>query len=105
LGNISNCGAGDKATVIGKDYKFAVEEISKEKEKPVFDVVIMDPPYEKTDYYGTAMKMLIEKGLLDEGSIVVCEHLYDNKLLESYNGLQKIKEKKYGSIGVDIYQL
>jgi 16S rRNA G966 N2-methylase RsmD len=51
------------------------------------------------------MKMLIEKGLLDEGSIVVCEHLYDNKLLESYNGLQKIKEKKYGSIGVDIYQL
>ena len=44
-----------------------------------------------------------DKGLLDEGSIVVAEHLYDNKLSERYGRMVRIKEKKYGSIGVDVY--
>ena len=49
------------------------------------------------------LELLQEKELLDEGSIVVAEHHYDNKLSESYGGLVRIKEKKYGSIGVDVY--
>ena len=63
----------------------------------------MDPPYDQLDYYPQAMDILQERGLLDEGSIVIAEHLYDNKLLESYGRLTRIKEKKYGTIGVDVY--
>jgi 16S rRNA G966 N2-methylase RsmD len=63
----------------------------------------MDPPYDQLDYYPQAMKILQERGLLDEGSVVVAEHLYDNPLQENYGGLTRIKEKKYGSIGVDVY--
>ena len=72
-------------------------------EKP--DVVILDPPYDETGYYDTVMDMLQRCGLLDEGGIVVAEHLYDNKLSDTYGGLKRFKEKKYGSIGVDVYML
>ena len=101
--NIANCGAGSEAVVIGRDYAAALDEISRRREKPVFDIVIIDPPYEKTDYYVTAMTRLQEYGLIDERSIVVCEHLYDNKLSDTYGNLSKSKEKKYGSIGVDLF--
>ena len=68
-------------------------------------MVIIDPPYEKTDYYDTALQLLQEYELIDDASIVVCEHLYDNKLLDTYGILQKIKEKKYGTIGVDVFNV
>lgn len=103
ISNISNCGAGEEAAVIGRDFEAALSEIAGKREKPVFDIVIIDPPYEKTDYYDTAMLKLQEFGLVDEGSVVVCEHLYDNKLSDTYGKLSKIKEKKYGSIGVDLF--
>ena len=44
-----------------------------------------------------------ENALLDEGSLVVAEHLYDNKLSDTYGNMRRIKEKRYGSIGVDVY--
>ena len=101
--NIDNCGAGDISRLIGRDYAAALAEISGGKDRTVFDVVIIDPPYEKTDYYDSAMDLLQEYGLINDASIVVCEHLYDNKLLDTYGKLQKIKEKKYGTIGVDVF--
>ena len=101
LSNIAGCGAGDRSVVINKDYKAAIAGIAGDKTK--LDIVIMDPPYDQTDYYVTAMEMLQEYDLLDDGSIVVCEHLYDNKLSDTYEKLEKIKAKKYGSIGVTVY--
>ena len=103
LSNITNCGAGTEAVVLNRDFESALTEISGRKEKPIFDIVILDPPYEKTDYYATAMMKLQELDLVDEGSVVVCEHLYDNKLSDTYGKLVKFKEKKYGTIGVDLF--
>ena len=105
ISNISNCGAGGEAAVLGRDFEAALTEISGRKDKPVFDIVILDPPYEKTDYYDTALQLLQEYELIDDATIVVCEHLYDNKLLDTYGKLQKIKEKKYGTIGVDVFNI
>lgn len=98
LGNIAGCRAGEKSVALNCDYKTALARID-----TVLDVVIMDPPYEQLDYYPEAMEMLQERELLDEGSIVVAEHLYDNKLQDTYGRLTRIKEKKYGTIGVDVF--
>ena len=100
LGNIDNCRAGEKSVPMNCDFKTALARID-----TTLDVVIMDPPYDQLDYYPQAMEILQERGLLDEGSIVVAEHLYDNKLQETYGDLTRIKEKKYGSIGVDVYMI
>lgn len=98
LGNIDNCKAGEKSVAMNSDFKAALARIN-----TTLDVVIMDPPYDQLDYYTQAMDILQERGLLDEGSIVVAEHLYDNKLQDTYGRLTRIKEKKYGTIGVDVY--
>ena len=105
ISNIRNCGAGEEVVVIGRDFEAALTEIAGRREKPVFDIVILDPPYEKTDYYTSAMMKLQELGLIDERSVVVCEHLYDNKLSDTYGKLAKFREKKYGSIGVDLFSV
>lgn len=96
--NIENCRAGEKSQVYNCDFRSAIARINQK-----LDVVIMDPPYEQLSYYDEAFELLQENGLLDEGSIVVAEHLYDNKLSDSYDKLTRIKEKKYGTIGVDVY--
>lgn len=98
LGNIENCRAEDRCVAMNCDFKAAIERI-----RDRLDIVIMDPPYEQLDYYPAAFELLLERGLLDEGSIIVAEHLYDNKLPESYGRMVRFKEKKYGSIGVDVY--
>lgn len=98
LGNIENCKAGEKCVCFNSDFRAALSRID-----TTLDVVIMDPPYDETGYYPEAMSILQERELLDEGSIVVAEHLYDNKLSESYGRLTRSKEKKYGSIGVDVF--
>ncbi len=105
LANIENCVAGDVSRVIGRDFTAALSEIASAGKKTVFDVVIMDPPYEKIEYYETALDLLQEYGLIDDRTIVVCEHLYDNKLSDAYRKLHKIKEKKYGTIGVDTFSI
>ena len=103
--NIEYCGAADESTVIGSDFRAAIERIAGGMPPVKLDVVIMDPPYDKTAYYEEAMQLLQQQGLLDEGSLVVAEHSYDNTLSDSYGDLRRIKEKKYGSIGVDVYQM
>ena len=103
ISNINNCGAGEDAVVLGKDYMAALSALAGSRNGLCFDIVIMDPPYEMTEYYVKAMEMLQELGLIDENSIVVCEHLYDNTLSDTYGKLQKTRSKKYGSIGVDTF--
>ena len=101
--NIRNCGAEDSASVIGADYAAALERMASDRRKPVFDVVIIDPPYDRVEYYGNALGVLQQNDMISDACIVICEHLYDNKLLDTYGKLSKIKEKKYGTIGVDAF--
>lgn len=101
ISNIAECVAGDESTVYNTDYQAAITKLG--SLGITMDIVFMDPPYEELSYYEKGMMMMQEEGLLDEGSLVVAEHLYDNKLSDRYGSLHKIKEKRYGSIGVDVY--
>lgn len=98
LNNIANCKAGERAIAYNCDFKSALSRIHEK-----VDVVIMDPPYDQLSYYDDAFAIMQENGLLVEDSIVIAEHLFENKLAENYGNLSKIKEKKYGTIGVDVY--
>ncbi|HHW95111.1 MAG TPA: 16S rRNA (guanine(966)-N(2))-methyltransferase RsmD [Mogibacterium sp.] len=96
--NIAHCKADKKSVIFNYDY---LRAISKIEEK--IDIFIIDPPYHKFDYYEKCFLHIQEKRILDEGAIVVAEHIFRDKLYNEYDALKKIKEKKYGSIGVDIF--
>ncbi|MBQ0005767.1 MAG: 16S rRNA (guanine(966)-N(2))-methyltransferase RsmD [Clostridiales bacterium] len=97
MGNIDNCKAMDEAVCSNSDFRQCLGRINEK-----LDVIFLDPPY-REGYYDEAFDLINEYELLDEGGIVVAEHLYDNPLSETYGRLTRIKEKKYGSIGVDVY--
>ena len=98
LSNISNCKAEELSVASNRDYQTCIAGSTES-----IDVVIMDPPYAELGYYADCFNLLQDYGLLDKGSIVIAEHLYGNPLDECYGNLTRIKEKKYGTIGVDVY--
>lgn len=98
LSNISNCKAEEHSVITNKDFKICLAGINE-----AVDILILDPPYAEYGYYSECMNILQERGLMETGSVVVAEHLYNNVLDDCYGKLHKIKEKKYGSIGVDVF--
>ncbi len=96
--NIDNCKAGERAVAYNCDFKSAISRISEK-----LDIAILDPPYEYVNYYEEAFELMLERGLLEEGSVVIAEHLFENKLEDSYGRLERVREKRYGSIGVDMF--
>ena len=67
-----------------------------------FDIIFLDPPY-TSGFYEDALDLIAERKLLSEDGVVVAEHLYDKILSDNYRDLTRIKCKKYGTIGVDVF--
>ena len=59
--NIINTNNLDKTIIINKDYKDALENISKQKKK--FDIIFLDPPY-KTNLAIESLQKIIMSNLL-----------------------------------------
>ncbi|NLY87400.1 MAG: 16S rRNA (guanine(966)-N(2))-methyltransferase RsmD [Clostridiales bacterium] len=96
--NVDHCKAEDKSVLMNYDYLNAINRIDDK-----LDIIIIDPPYENLEYYDKVFTLVHEKNLLKEGGILVVEHLFKDKMKDEYNGLKKVKEKKYGTIGVDVF--
>ncbi len=95
--NVANCRAEDKAILYNHDFRKCLSLIHQE-----MDIIFLDPPYQ-SGFYDEAFELFNENGLVEESTIVVTEHLYNNKLSDTYGKLYKTKEKKYGTIGVDLF--
>ena len=61
----------------------------------------MDPPYEQTEYYKIALKMIKELNLLNNDGVIVCERMKKTEIHQSYFTL--IKTKIYGTVAVDYF--
>ena len=96
--NAAYCRVEDRCDIIWSDYRNAAAKISGKA-----DIVFLDPPYGRgllTD----ALQMVAETGLLCEGGIAVAEHAIDEKMPESFGRLTLIKSKRYGKIGISVYE-
>jgi len=60
-----------KGMAFCEDYQLALSHF--EKEKKVFDIVFLDPPYAMKEVYPNVPKYLLEHGLLSSKGIVVLE--------------------------------
>lgn len=96
--NISTCKAEEQAVVIHGDFSQVLKRIQGQA-----DIFFLDPPY-KDNLLLSAMELIQEKGLLSQGGIIVAEHDKKEILPEELGGLRKIKEKRYGGIGVTVYE-
>ncbi len=97
--NISKAKFEARSTVILGDYLKAISNISSKKEK--MDIIFIDPPYYK-GLFGVVLKEIVDQGILEEDGILVVEHDYQ-VAIEEVEGLNIIKNKKYGKTAVTIY--
>ena len=92
-------GICEKIHIMKSDYKNALELIKKSNIK--FDIIFLDPPY-KLNLINDCLDKIVEYNLLNKDGIVVCE--YETENIEN-NKLKLIKDKKYGSKKIKIYEL
>ena len=96
--NVNICGAQDKAVLLSGDFRSNLRRVREQA-----DVIFLDPPYAE-GYILPALDCIMDCGCLAEGGVAVCEHSYRDGLPEEYEGFTLIKDRRYGSIGVSIYQ-
>ena len=96
--NINICGVMDRAVLLSGDFKANIKRIN----EPV-DIYLLDPPYADGCIL-PALQTIQEKGNLRDGGVVVCEHAHRDVLPEEAYGLTAIRSRRYGAIGVTIYQ-
>lgn len=96
--NIELCGFKDKGQVIKDDvFNFLV------KTRDKFDIILMDPPYNKGLVERTISE-IISAGLLSEMGMIVAEYFAKENIAD-YEQLLIVKQRIYGDTGITIFQL
>lgn len=84
----------EQLNIIRIDYKKFLKTTDKK-----FDIIFLDPPY-KEKQLDTSLRIIEERGLLNENGIVICEY----EIGEPHTNLELIKEKSYGPKKIKIYK-
>jgi len=95
--NINKIKIEEKCILIKDDYINALNTFKKQNIK--FDIIFLDPPYQN-NYISKCLELIINYNLLNTNGIIICE--YENEKFDC--SLKIIKEKKYGSKNILIYQ-
>lgn len=95
--NVSNTNNLDKATIINKDYKDVLENISKQNKK--IDIVFLDPPY-KTNLAIDSLQKIIMSNLLTEDGIIIIEtdDISREQEVLKIEKAEIFDKRKYGSV-------
>src|SRR4030043_504399 len=89
-----------EAIVIDRNAHEFLKRASEENKK--FDIFFLDPPYFSEEIINT-LPVIGEKKLLTDNGIVIAEHFFKNKLLETVNDLKIIRSYRYGDTMLTIY--
>ena len=98
--NIEKCKFSTKAKILNLDYIKAIERITKENIK--FDIVFLDPPYNK----GLGIKAIyqIEKmNLLKENGYIILETNKEEEVPHNIGKYVLCDERKYGIVKISIF--
>ena len=85
------------AEVINGDYKKCIESL-----KDKIDIIFIDPPY-KDNLSIDSIKLIIEKGILNQDGIMIIETdeiCRDKRGLENLDKIKIIDQRKYGRVNL-----
>ena len=99
--NLLQCGLMDQSEIISEDVNRAIVFLQRRKES--FDLILMDPPYEK-GWVQKTLSSLISNPIFHEGSIMVIEHSRREPLPEKIEGWMLIRHRKIGDTVVSFFQ-
>ena len=88
----------DNSTLLKKSYEEALKYFKDSEIK--FDLIFLDPPY-KLNLINQAIDKIEEYHLLNDDAMIICE--YETEKIDRTE-LELLKEKKYGSKYIKIYE-
>lgn len=93
--NLEKTHLKQNATVINKDYKECLKELSKKQEK--FNIIFLDPPY-KDNIAVDSVKLILSLKLLEQDGIIIIETDEQNRDISELKKLniQIYDNRKYG---------
>jgi 16S rRNA (guanine(966)-N(2))-methyltransferase RsmD len=71
--NLARCEAEDRGRVIHREFNRAVIQLS--KEKAVFDLIFLDPPYKLLDERNP-LRVVKKRNILNKGGLVILRHFF-----------------------------
>ena len=79
-------------------------EIYDRFKKNKFDLIFLDPPYEK-DYILKMLDLMMLKELFSEEALIIAEHGSEEVLPDKVGLFSVFKKKKYGATAITIYEI
>lgn len=99
--NLQKCRLEDRSERYRIDATRAIKAFAKRELK--VDLLFLDPPYSKVQYYELATKM-IEAGCMKDTGIIVCEHEKTVDLEAELGAFSLSRREVYGNTVISIYR-
>ncbi len=99
--NLTHTGLSGKASLLSMEFTGALKLLAEQSGQ--FDLVLLDPPYNK-GFEQQAMELLAKYGLCAQGALVAVERAASVRLPQTVGPFTLLKEKKYGTVGLSIYE-
>lgn len=99
--NLRHTGFWENAQVIQMDFTGMLKNLAEQSMR--FDIVLLDPPYHK-GFERQAMELISKYRLCFPRALCVVEHAAQDIMPEELGAFTLEKEKKYGTVGVSIYE-
>ncbi len=99
--NLEHTRLTDKALVYNVDFAAGINKMFKDGHK--FDIIIMDPPYNK-NFIQEALKLLANNDIIVDDGIIIAEHSVMDELPDNCGRLKVIDTRKYGDTMITIYK-
>jgi 16S rRNA (guanine966-N2)-methyltransferase len=100
--NLENTGFAGHAEVYPIDFAEGIKRLSLEGRK--FDLVLLDPPYNK-NFIQESLNLLEKNDIIKTGGVIAAEHGKSDSLPERLGRLKVVDSRKYGDTMIAIYNM
>lgn len=99
--NLKHCKLGDGAKIMRMTVARAIRTLERADES--FDLIFVDPPYEK-DLVNTTLSQLAKSGIVHKGTLIVVEH-HPKEPIDERLGLLLTDSRKYGQTRISFMEV
>ena len=100
--NLGSLGVTDGFRIMEMDFTKAVTAVDREQTQ--FDIMFLDPPYEREDLYTESLNLIASGNVLRSDGLLVIEHSKRVEMPESAGSLQKYRSLAQGDSVLAFYR-
>jgi len=100
--NAALCGLADRAEVIHAPVERGLARLRRQGRQ--FDLIFVDPPYERGEVAGTLGRLAQQAEMLAEAGLLICQHSRHEEAPEQIGVFGRMRRARFGETIVDMYE-